>query len=107
MVDVAEAAGLSDRRNRDPLAQQQILSALDPLPPEPVARGCLQMRAEQPAQLLSLIHISEPTRLLSTSYGVFCLKKKTTTPVFLQFTIPFSHTPYIAFPPTVFYIYTF
>src|SRR5678815_6038894 len=29
------------------------------------------------AQLyLSLIHISEPTRLLSISYAVFCLKKK-------------------------------
>ena len=27
---------------------------------------------------LSLIHISEPTRLLSNSYAVFCLKKKTT-----------------------------
>src|SRR5678816_3437567 len=26
--------------------------------------------------LLSLIHISEPTRLLSTSYAAFCLKKK-------------------------------
>src|SRR5678816_3380316 len=25
---------------------------------------------------LSLIHISEPTRLLSISYSVFCLKKK-------------------------------
>ena len=25
---------------------------------------------------LSLIHISEPTRLLSRSYAVFCLKKK-------------------------------
>ena len=25
---------------------------------------------------LYLIHISEPTRLLSTSYAVFCLKKK-------------------------------
>src|SRR5678815_2945447 len=31
---------------------------------------------------LSLIHISEPTRLLSISYAVFCLKKKNnlTTP---------------------------
>ena len=29
---------------------------------------------------LSLIHISEPTRLLSSSYAVFCLKKKTTKP---------------------------
>eukprot|EP00658_Telonema_sp_P-2_P069874 TRINITY_DN59313_c0_g1_i2.p1 TRINITY_DN59313_c0_g1~~TRINITY_DN59313_c0_g1_i2.p1 ORF type:complete len:115 (+),score=16.51 TRINITY_DN59313_c0_g1_i2:219-563(+) len=30
------------------------------------------------ADTLSLIHISEPTRLLSISYAVFCLKKKTT-----------------------------
>ena len=29
------------------------------------------------ARQLSLIHISEPTRLLSNSYAVFCLKKKT------------------------------
>src|SRR5678816_4546808 len=28
------------------------------------------------AMILSLIHISEPTRLLSISYAVFCLKKK-------------------------------
>eukprot|EP00658_Telonema_sp_P-2_P049608 TRINITY_DN37748_c0_g1_i1.p1 TRINITY_DN37748_c0_g1~~TRINITY_DN37748_c0_g1_i1.p1 ORF type:complete len:112 (-),score=8.59 TRINITY_DN37748_c0_g1_i1:27-362(-) len=28
---------------------------------------------------LSLIHISEPTRLLSISYAVFCLKKKQDT----------------------------
>ena len=28
---------------------------------------------------LSLIHISEPTRLLSISYAVFCLKKKKKT----------------------------
>ena len=28
------------------------------------------------AETLSLIHISEPTRLLSISYAVFCLKKK-------------------------------
>ena len=27
-------------------------------------------------ETLSLIHISEPTRLLSISYAVFCLKKK-------------------------------
>ena len=29
--------------------------------------------------ILSLIHISEPTRLLSISYAVFCLKKKNHT----------------------------
>ena len=34
--------------------------------------------ADEPvALLLSLIHISEPTRLLSISYAVFCLKKNT------------------------------
>ena len=31
---------------------------------------------ETPIFTLSLIHISEPTRLLSISYAVFCLKKK-------------------------------
>ena len=31
--------------------------------------------------LLSLIHISEPTRLLSISYAVFCLKKKKQHPI--------------------------
>ena len=33
---------------------------------------------ESVTQDLSLIHISEPTRLLSISYAVFCLKKKNT-----------------------------
>src|SRR5678815_3822556 len=54
-----------------------------------VARVCLDMlrtrasRREDPLDvhvpdpiILSLIHISEPTRLLSISYAVFCLKKK-------------------------------
>src|SRR5674536_371922 len=31
-------------------------------------------RQDRRLQLLSLIHISEPTRLLSISYAVFCLK---------------------------------
>src|SRR5678815_4207938 len=35
--------------------------------------GCAELAA---AMNLSLIHISEPTRLLSISYAVFCLKKK-------------------------------
>src|SRR5678815_197574 len=46
-------------------------------------RGCLCAVAYRPATrggggkllTLSLIHISEPTRLLSISYAVFCLKK--------------------------------
>ena len=37
--------------------------------------ACLAVSAGGPRGL-SLIHISEPTRLLSISYAVFCLKKK-------------------------------
>ena len=39
--------------------------------------GFIDIRSTNPnGLLLSLIHISEPTRLLSISYAVFCLKKK-------------------------------
>src|SRR5674536_312835 len=38
--------------------------------------GCPPEAHQIAAVLLSLIHISEPTRLLSISYAVFCLKKK-------------------------------
>eukprot|EP00658_Telonema_sp_P-2_P037897 TRINITY_DN27234_c0_g1_i1.p1 TRINITY_DN27234_c0_g1~~TRINITY_DN27234_c0_g1_i1.p1 ORF type:complete len:204 (+),score=59.80 TRINITY_DN27234_c0_g1_i1:180-791(+) len=34
------------------------------------------LTSSQAISFLSLIHISEPTRLLSISYAVFCLKKK-------------------------------
>src|SRR5678815_5995899 len=37
----------------------------------------LKENPEKAVLHLSLIHISEPTRLLSISYAVFCLKKKT------------------------------
>eukprot|EP00658_Telonema_sp_P-2_P046962 TRINITY_DN35387_c0_g1_i1.p1 TRINITY_DN35387_c0_g1~~TRINITY_DN35387_c0_g1_i1.p1 ORF type:complete len:171 (-),score=32.23 TRINITY_DN35387_c0_g1_i1:35-547(-) len=47
---------------------------------------------------LSLIHISEPTRLLSISYAVFCLKKKKNTLIYI----------YIAYSsPTINSIYTY
>src|SRR5665254_15664 len=39
----------------------------------------LQASSDLPDRL-SLIHISEPTRLLSISYAVFCLKKKRRPP---------------------------
>eukprot|EP00658_Telonema_sp_P-2_P043203 TRINITY_DN31148_c0_g1_i2.p1 TRINITY_DN31148_c0_g1~~TRINITY_DN31148_c0_g1_i2.p1 ORF type:complete len:116 (+),score=33.67 TRINITY_DN31148_c0_g1_i2:167-514(+) len=41
-------------------------------------RSGVDARAKPPVngKKLSLIHISEPTRLLSISYAVFCLKKK-------------------------------
>eukprot|EP00658_Telonema_sp_P-2_P085239 TRINITY_DN9680_c0_g2_i3.p1 TRINITY_DN9680_c0_g2~~TRINITY_DN9680_c0_g2_i3.p1 ORF type:complete len:204 (-),score=48.47 TRINITY_DN9680_c0_g2_i3:48-659(-) len=38
--------------------------------------SCTLPSAATGVSLLSLIHISEPTRLLSISYAVFCLKKK-------------------------------
>ena len=41
----------------------------------PVAQ--IESISEPMVRALSLIHISEPTRLLSISYAVFCLKKKT------------------------------
>ena len=43
-------------------------------------RGCAKAISSslKPLVRLSLIHISEPTRLLSISYAVFCLKKKNT-----------------------------
>ena len=45
--------------------------------------------ADGRVQRLSLIHISEPTRLLSISYAVFCLKKKN-----YQHTAPFYPAAY-------------
>src|SRR5674536_404300 len=47
-----------------------------PVPFRDLCRGLGQGGAHFLAQELSLIHISEPTRLLSISYAVFCLKKK-------------------------------
>eukprot|EP00658_Telonema_sp_P-2_P037652 TRINITY_DN27074_c0_g1_i1.p1 TRINITY_DN27074_c0_g1~~TRINITY_DN27074_c0_g1_i1.p1 ORF type:complete len:123 (+),score=7.32 TRINITY_DN27074_c0_g1_i1:46-414(+) len=42
--------------------------------PERIGSGSSRIKARD--RFLSLIHISEPTRLLSISYAVFCLKKK-------------------------------
>ena len=42
--------------------------------------------------ILSLIHISEPTRLLSISYAVFCLKKKKHQTQKTQTTTPLHQT---------------
>eukprot|EP00658_Telonema_sp_P-2_P016582 TRINITY_DN16439_c0_g1_i3.p2 TRINITY_DN16439_c0_g1~~TRINITY_DN16439_c0_g1_i3.p2 ORF type:complete len:114 (+),score=24.65 TRINITY_DN16439_c0_g1_i3:124-465(+) len=41
-----------------------------------VCRNKDQSSSSRYPYVLSLIHISEPTRLLSISYAVFCLKKK-------------------------------
>src|SRR5678815_1892414 len=46
------------------------------LEPSPTDPDTVYAGVEDAALFLSLIHISEPTRLLSISYAVFCLKKK-------------------------------
>ena len=44
---------------------------------EPLEQNFVRKHAlEQAEKELSLIHISEPTRLRCISYAVFCLKKK-------------------------------
>eukprot|EP00825_Cyclidium_porcatum_P029662 TRINITY_DN3160_c0_g1_i3.p2 TRINITY_DN3160_c0_g1~~TRINITY_DN3160_c0_g1_i3.p2 ORF type:complete len:117 (-),score=13.12 TRINITY_DN3160_c0_g1_i3:5-355(-) len=40
---------------------------------------------------LSLIHISEPTRLGMISYAVFCLKKKKKTHIHYKYQVQLSH----------------
>src|SRR5674536_375042 len=42
----------------------------------PLAERLVTFAKRGDLHALSLIHISEPTRLLSISYAVFCLKKK-------------------------------
>src|SRR5678815_1753635 len=57
-----------------------VLSDIMTVPPDVLLFNPVDARSD-PSFLaalreLSLIHISEPTRLLSISYAVFCLKKK-------------------------------
>src|SRR5674536_373378 len=61
--------------NRSPVGPYFLLSSRR----TPINPAYLEERFDTPisaAFTLSLIHISEPTRLLSISYAVFCLKKK-------------------------------
>eukprot|EP00658_Telonema_sp_P-2_P037399 TRINITY_DN26905_c0_g1_i1.p1 TRINITY_DN26905_c0_g1~~TRINITY_DN26905_c0_g1_i1.p1 ORF type:complete len:272 (+),score=58.36 TRINITY_DN26905_c0_g1_i1:83-898(+) len=60
------------------VANQQVSQAAADLPPpeELITLMLLTISETSPRFSLSLIHISEPTRLLSISYAVFCLKKK-------------------------------
>src|SRR5674536_394555 len=57
VTELAESSGISPKNKRSPPWALSVISTLWPI------------------KLLSLIHISEPTRLLSISYAVFCLKK--------------------------------
>eukprot|EP00658_Telonema_sp_P-2_P027052 TRINITY_DN20978_c0_g1_i3.p1 TRINITY_DN20978_c0_g1~~TRINITY_DN20978_c0_g1_i3.p1 ORF type:complete len:115 (-),score=30.46 TRINITY_DN20978_c0_g1_i3:61-405(-) len=61
----------------DKLIQQPLESLIGPLLLRRRRRRRVHsLRHQHQCQDLSLIHISEPTRLLSISYAVFCLKKK-------------------------------
>ena len=62
-----QSKGLNNKDGETHDAQQQFIFDRD------------GMRIAERFQCLSLIHISEPTRLLSISYAVFCLKKKKKT----------------------------
>eukprot|EP00658_Telonema_sp_P-2_P031836 TRINITY_DN23740_c0_g1_i2.p1 TRINITY_DN23740_c0_g1~~TRINITY_DN23740_c0_g1_i2.p1 ORF type:complete len:139 (+),score=17.54 TRINITY_DN23740_c0_g1_i2:136-552(+) len=61
-----------------PEIRQQVWSQYRSQPPGRQVK-ILPQFACRPTLVLSLIHISEPTRLLSISYAVFCLKKKKLT----------------------------
>eukprot|EP00658_Telonema_sp_P-2_P013180 TRINITY_DN14996_c0_g1_i1.p1 TRINITY_DN14996_c0_g1~~TRINITY_DN14996_c0_g1_i1.p1 ORF type:complete len:155 (-),score=50.66 TRINITY_DN14996_c0_g1_i1:32-496(-) len=59
---------------RPPFQQALVEWLAGPCIQRPMAE--VYLRNKFAALYLSLIHISEPTRLLSISYAVFCLKKK-------------------------------
>ena len=48
-------------------------------PPPAAARPAIVVQPQPAGEVLSLIHISEPTRQAEISYAVFCLKKKKRT----------------------------
>ena len=54
----------------------QVVEKTREMMPKLKQAGVVDAGAKGLAYILSLIHISEPTRLLSISYAVFCLKKK-------------------------------
>src|SRR5450756_2006035 len=73
---------LLSEQNMNPLLDFTGLPRFAEIKPEHVAPATEQLLAENRALIarllsdLSLIHISEPTRLGMISYAVFCLKKK-------------------------------
>ena len=71
----SRSSAASDVYKRQPLLMVMVAV----LVPEPVQLPEVVIATGKPELAvapLSLIHISEPTRLLSISYAVFCLKKK-------------------------------
>src|SRR5660397_263273 len=65
--DLWDVLGLLHLLQNEALTQRLII---------PRQSGCAEVLPLTSTQHLSLIHISEPTRLRRISYAVFCLKKK-------------------------------
>src|SRR5674536_376385 len=75
--DAQESRGLGDVYKRQAICLRVVfLTMVFP----PVFNAVTTKLARILTRSLSLIHISEPTRLLSISYAVFCLKKKKKKP---------------------------
>src|SRR5678815_3271354 len=88
LADCAESAGVPLLKSREssqhvinvmrPYMQQELgeITTLHGVMLDVLEVGVLITGDSSIGKSLSLIHISEPTRLLSISYAVFCLKKK-------------------------------
>src|SRR5678815_5985954 len=71
-------AALAEKLNDRPRAikEYEALLSSDHTNVEAARKLLVLAQAAGDERSISLIHISEPTRLLSISYAVFCLKKK-------------------------------
>src|SRR5680860_1093489 len=65
---------ITSKRKLKRLVDEHLVDSWDD-PRMPTISG-MRRRGYTPESLLSLIHISEPTRRTPISYAVFCLKKK-------------------------------
>ena len=73
LIELLEGLGMKAKR----IGEHSWSFQADDIHPEYMQSREYHQKAR--ALRLSLIHISEPTRLLSISYAVFCLKKKICT----------------------------
>src|SRR5678815_4726585 len=76
IVFTPERSALGDLPDWRALALEVAPLFGEPMAGEPAWEEHLVTHIQRGTAWLSLIHISEPTRLLSISYAVFCLKKK-------------------------------
>eukprot|EP00658_Telonema_sp_P-2_P083993 TRINITY_DN9217_c0_g1_i2.p1 TRINITY_DN9217_c0_g1~~TRINITY_DN9217_c0_g1_i2.p1 ORF type:complete len:101 (-),score=21.06 TRINITY_DN9217_c0_g1_i2:85-387(-) len=75
-VRMASDCGIGIRSCGCGYACYSVLVSRDVVPHRFRLKRLMSLTQHEQGQKLSLIHISEPTRLLSISYAVFCLKKK-------------------------------